>query len=115
MANIGFIGLGNMGGGMAANLAKAGHAVKAFDLSPEAVARAVEAGCKAAENLEDAVASADVIVSMLPAGKHVRMVYAEAGGVFHFAKKGALMIDCSTIDVDSARAVISTALTVGSR
>ena len=113
MANIGFIGLGNMGGGMAANLAKAGHAVKAFDLSPEAVARAVEAGCAAAESLEDAVASADVIVSMLPAGKHVRMVYAEAGGVFHFAKPDTLMIDCSTIDVDSARAVISTAIDRG--
>ncbi|MEP6344082.1 MAG: 3-hydroxyisobutyrate dehydrogenase [Maricaulaceae bacterium] len=113
MANIGFIGLGNMGGGMAANLAKAGHAVKAFDLSPEAVARAVEAGCAAAENLEDAVASADVIVSMLPAGKHVRMVYAEVGGVFHFAKPDTLMIDCSTIDVDSARAVISTAIDRG--
>ena len=113
MAKIGFIGLGNMGGGMAANLAKAGHEVMAFDLSPEAVAKAVEGGCRAADSLEDAVTSADVIVSMLPAGKHVRMVYAEAGGVFHFADKGTLMIDCSTIDVDSARAVISTAIDRG--
>ena len=113
MTQIGFIGLGNMGGGMAANLAKAGHDVRAFDLSPDAVASAVKNGCKAAGSLEEAISGADVIVSMLPAGKHVRMVYAEAGGVFHFAKKGALMIDCSTIDVDSARAVISTAIDRG--
>jgi len=110
MSKIGFIGLGNMGGGMAVNLAKAGHEVMAFDLSPEAVAKAVEGGCRAADSLEAAVSGADVIVSMLPAGKHVRMVYAEPGGVFGFAQKGALMIDCSTIDVDSARAVISTAI-----
>ena len=113
MAKIGFIGLGNMGGGMAVNLAKAGHEVMAFDLSPEAVAKAVDGGCHAAETLESAVSGAEVIVSMLPAGKHVRMVYAEPGGVFHFADKGALMIDCSTIDVDSARAVISTAIDRG--
>ncbi len=113
MTKIGFIGLGNMGGGMAVNLAKAGHEVTAFDLSPEAVAKAVEGGCRAADNLEAAVSGADVIVSMLPAGKHVRMVYAKPGGVFGFAQKGALMIDCSTIDVDSARAVISTAIDRG--
>ena len=113
MTQIGFIGLGNMGGGMAANLAKAGHDVRAFDLSSDAVALAVEKGCAAAKTLEDAVSESDVIVSMLPAGKHVRMVYAEGAGVFHFAKKGALMIDCSTIDVDSARAVISTAIDRG--
>jgi len=113
MTKIGFIGLGNMGGGMAVNLAKAGHEVKAFDLAPEAIANAVEGGCEAAESLELAVSGADVIVSMLPAGKHVRMVYAQPGGVFSLAKKGALMIDCSTIDVDSARAVISTAIDKG--
>lgn len=113
MTKIGFIGLGNMGGGMAVNLAKAGHEVMAFDLSPEAVAKAVEGGCRAADSLEASVSGADVIVSMLPAGKHVRMVYAEPGGVFGFAQKGALMIDCSTIDVDSARAVISTAIDRG--
>ena len=113
MTQIGFIGLGNMGSGMAANLAKAGHDVRAFDLSPDAVASAVEKGCIAADTLEAAVSGADVIISMLPAGKHVRMVYGESGGVFHFAQKGALMIDCSTIDVDSARAVISTAIDRG--
>ena len=113
MTKIAFIGLGNMGGGMAANLVKAGHEVRAFDLSDAAVAKAVSAGCRAAKTLEAAVSGADVIVSMLPAGKHVRMVYGEAGGVFQFASKGALMIDCSTIDVNSARAVISTAIDRG--
>jgi len=113
MTKIAFIGLGNMGGGMAANLAKAGNEVRAFDLSDTAVAKAVDAGCIAATTLEAAVGGVDVIVSMLPAGKHVRMVYGEAGGVFQFADKGALMIDCSTIDVDSARAVISTAIDRG--
>lgn len=102
---IAFIGLGNMGGGMAANLAKH-HDVRAFDLSDEAVAKAVEAGCTKAETVEVAVSGADAIVTMLPAGAHVRAVYAE---VFDHADTGALMIDCSTVDVDSARTVIGQA------
>ena len=69
MTKIGFIGLGNMGGPMAANLAKAGHDVAATDLSKEALARAVEAGCSAADSAADAVKDADVVVSMLPAGR----------------------------------------------
>ena len=107
MTAIAFIGLGNMGGPMAANLVKAGHAVAAFDLSPPAVARAVEAGCAAATTIADAVRDADVVVSMLPAGRHVKAAYTEDGGVFAHARKGALLIDSSTIDVETARAVIA--------
>lgn len=109
MAKIGFIGLGNMGGGMALNLVKAGHEVRAFDLSAEARARIAAGGGVDAPTLEGAVTGADIIVSMLPAGKHVRSVYGDPGGVFDHAEDGALFLDCSTIDVDSARAVIAQA------
>src|SRR3546814_2547250 len=77
MATIAFIGLGNMGGGMAANLAKAGHRVLAFDLSEPALAKAVEAGCERAASALTAVSAADAVVTMLPAGKHVRAVYGD--------------------------------------
>lgn len=110
---IGFIGLGNMGGPMAANLAKAGHEVIATDLSIGAIDRAVEAGCKRGESIAAAVKDADAVVSMLPAGAHVRSVYAEDYGVIANAKEGALFIDSSTIDVDSARAVIAAATDKG--
>jgi len=113
MTQIAFIGLGNMGIGMASNLAKAGHEVRALDLSDEAMAKAVEAGCQKAENTKDAVAGADVVVTMLPAGKHVKAVYAGADGVFAHAKAGALFIDSSTIDVIEAREVIKAAVTKG--
>jgi 3-hydroxyisobutyrate dehydrogenase len=108
-----FIGLGAMGGGMAANQAKAGHEVAAFDLSAEALARAVSTGCRAAGSVEAAVADADVVITMLPAGPHVRAVYAEA--VLPHAPKTALLIDCSTIDVESARAVAGQARAAGFR
>jgi 3-hydroxyisobutyrate dehydrogenase len=103
MAKIGFIGVGNMGGGMSANLAKKGHQVRAFDLSDAALARAVEAGCGRAASAADAVADAEVVVTMLPAGRHVRTVYAD--DILPAAPKSALLIDCSTIDVASAKAV----------
>ena len=74
MVRIGFIGLGNMGGGMAANLAKAGHDVRAFDLSEDALARARQAGCTPAGSAAEAASEAEVVVTMLPAGKHVRSV-----------------------------------------
>ena len=109
MTKIAFIGLGNMGLGMAANLAKAGYAVKALDISKDAIAKAVDAGCEAAENAKDAVSEADVVVTMLPAGAHVRLVYTGEDGVFIHAKDKALFIDCSTIDVAMARDVISQA------
>jgi len=112
MTNIGFIGLGNMGGPMAANLAKAGHDVIATDLSIGAIDRAVEAGCRRGETIADAVKDADIVVTMLPAGAHVRSVYTEGYGVIANAKEGALFIDSSTIDVGSARAM-SEAATIG--
>lgn len=113
MTKIAFIGLGNMGGPMAANLVKAGHEVIATDLSIGAIERAVEAGCRRGDSVADAVRDADAVVSMLPAGSHVRSVYTEGYGVIANAKDGALFIDSSTIDVDSARAVISAATEKG--
>lgn len=113
MTKIGFIGLGNMGGPMAANLAKAGHDVTATDLSIGAIDKAVEAGCKRGDTVADAVKSADVVVTMLPAGAHVRSVYTQSYGVIANAKPGALLIDSSTIDVDSARAVTKAAADKG--
>lgn len=98
---IAFIGLGNMGGGMAANLAKAGHDVRAFDLSAEALDRAEAAGCTRAASAAGAVGGADAVVTMLPAGKHVAAVY--EADVFGSAAPGTLLIDCSTIDVATAR------------
>ncbi len=103
MAKIAFIGLGHMGGGMAPNLAKAGHEVRAFDLSEEALARAIEQGCGRAGSTEEAVADADVVVTMLPAAKHVLDVYRSQ--VLGKAPTSALLIDCSTIDVASARSI----------
>jgi 3-hydroxyisobutyrate dehydrogenase len=113
MSRIAFIGLGNMGGGMAANLAKAGHQVTAFDLSQAALDRAAERGCKPVGSVAEAVADAEAVVTMLPAGQHVRSVYAEQ--LIPNAPKGALLIDCSTIDVDSARAVAKLAVEAGFR
>ena len=103
MARIAFIGLGHMGGGMAPNLAKAGHDVRAFDLVPEAVQKAESGGCTAASSAADAVKDAEVVITMLPAAKHVRAVFNE--DVAPNAKPGTLLIDCSTIDVASAREV----------
>jgi len=103
MAKIAFIGLGHMGGGMAPNLAKAGHEVRAFDLVPEAVRHAAEGGCATASSAADAVKDADVVITMLPASRHVRAVYHD--DVAPNAKSGTLLIDCSTIDVQSAREV----------
>ena len=111
MAKIAFIGLGHMGGGMAPNLAKAGHEVRAFDLSEEALARAVEQGCGRAGSTEEAVADADAVVTMLPAAQHVLAVYREQ--VLGKAPASALLIDCSTIDVASARTVAGEAAAQG--
>jgi 3-hydroxyisobutyrate dehydrogenase len=103
MARVAFIGLGNMGGGMAANLAKAGHEVRAFDLSEAALAKAEERGCSRAADAATAVQEADTVITMLPAGKHVAEVYRSS--VFGQAPTSAILIDCSTIDVDTARVV----------
>jgi 3-hydroxyisobutyrate dehydrogenase len=113
MTRIAFIGLGNMGGGMAANQVKAGHEVQAFDLAQAALDHAQEAGCSPAASTAEAVKDADVIITMLPAGPHVRGVYAK--DIFPNAPKSALLIDCSTIDVQSARDVAAEAKAQGFR
>lgn len=100
MTSIAFIGLGNMGGPMAANLSKAQHKVVGFDLTSECCAAASDNGISIASSVGEAVADADVIITMLPAGKHVLGVMSE---VVPAAKRGALVIDCSTIDVESSR------------
>lgn len=109
MSSIGFIGVGNMGGPMARNLLKAGHSLKAFDLSADAVAAVVDAGGSAAASAREAASDVDVVVSMLPAGAHVRAVYLGDEGILAAAAPGTLFIDSSTIDVASARAVASAA------
>lgn len=114
MAKIGFIGLGNMGGPMAANLVKAGHNVTGFDLSPAALDALKAAGGTPAASASDALKGAEVVISMLPAGQHVRQVYLNQGGVIDVVKDARpLLIDCSTIDVDSARAVTAAAEEAG--
>jgi len=111
MAKIAFIGLGHMGGGMAPNLAKAGHEVRAFDLSEEALSAAVEKGCSRAASTEEAVKDAQVVVTMLPAANHVLGVYRDQ--VLGKAPTSALLIDCSTIDVASARSIEEEAAGLG--
>jgi 3-hydroxyisobutyrate dehydrogenase len=113
VTRIAFIGLGNMGGGMAANQAKAGHAVVAYDLSADALKRAAGAGCRPAGSVAEAVADAEAVITMLPAGPHVRAVYGD--DILPNAHPKALLIDCSTIDVDSARAVAEQAKARGFR
>ncbi len=102
---IAFIGLGNMGGGMAANLVKAGHEVCAFDLSEAALAAAREAGCQTFATAREACEGAEAVVSMLPNGAIVKQVYWD--DVIGHAPEGAILLDCSTIDVATAREVIS--------
>jgi 3-hydroxyisobutyrate dehydrogenase len=108
---IAFIGLGNMGGGMAANLVKAGHRVNAFDLSADALARAQENGCAMFTSVRDAVDGVDAVVSMLPNGKIVDSVF--ENDVLGHAPTGAILLDCSTIDVDTARKVTADAVAAG--
>ena len=108
---IAFIGLGNMGGGMAANLVKAGYAVHAFDLSGEALARAEANGCAVFTDVKAAVAGAEAVVSMLPNGAIVDGVYGDS--VIGHAPAGALFLDCSTIDVATARKVTAAAESAG--
>jgi 3-hydroxyisobutyrate dehydrogenase len=105
MAAIGFIGLGNMGGPMAANLVHAGHQVSGFDPSSAAQEQARAHGVQVVATIAEAVRDVQTVVTMLPAGGQVREVYTGAGGVLESAPAQCLLIDCSTIDVDSARAV----------
>ena len=110
---IAFIGLGNMGGPMAANLVKAGHQVAGFDVMADNLKAAGEKGVSAAASAAEAVAGAEAVITMLPAGQHVREVYMGEGGVIEAAKPGCLLIDSSTIDVASARAAHEAAEAAG--
>lgn len=107
MSTIAFIGLGNMGGPMAVNLVKAGHAVRGHDLSASAMAEAASRGVHTVPDAVQALARAEAVVTMLPAGPQVRALYLDT--VLAAARPGALLIDCSTIDVETARAVADTA------
>src|SRR5438477_202014 len=109
MAQIGFIGLGNMGLPMAQNLLKAGHRVTGFDLIAAAVEKLSAAGGVTATTLDIACVAAEVIITMLPSGKEVRDVYSERRGVLAAAEQGTLLIDCSTTDVDTPRVIAAAA------
>lgn len=102
MATVGFIGLGNMGGPMASNLAKAGHKVKAFDLSEEALKAIVADGAQAAKTAAEAIDGVEFVVSMLPADRHVKGVYLGDDGLINKLNKDQLVIDCSTISSETA-------------
>src|SRR5437773_6102242 len=108
MARIGFIGLGNMGLPMSLNLRKAGHSVAGFDVSAAAIEKLVAGGGTAAAGTKAAATDVDAVITMLPSGSEVREVYLQAG-VLNAVKPGTLLIDCSTIDVDSARLVFAAA------
>ncbi|PCJ71479.1 MAG: 3-hydroxyisobutyrate dehydrogenase [Rhodobiaceae bacterium] len=113
MAKIGFIGLGNMGGPMVQNLIKAGHDLVVFDLSADAIKKATDAGAASATNAADVARGAEIVVTMLPAGSHVSSVYLGDQGLLAVAAKGTVFIDSSTIDVETARAVVSEAEQAG--
>lgn len=115
MATIGWIGLGNMGGPMTANLVRAGHTVQGFDLSADAVAAAVAEGVTAVEGIAGAVQGADVVFTMLPKGDHARAVYLGEDGVLAHADTSTLLIDSSTIDIESAAALHGAAAERGFR
>lgn len=107
--NIGFIGLGHMGGPMAKNLVAAGHRVKVFDLVEEAVAPLVDAGAAASASAQDAATDIEVLISMLPASQHVESLYLGEQGVLETIDTSTLIIDCSTIAPETARTVAAVA------
>jgi 3-hydroxyisobutyrate dehydrogenase len=113
MATIGFIGLGNMGAPMAANLLKAGHQVTGYDVVPKSVTDLAGRGGRAAKSASEAAAAGEIVITMLPAGPQVRQVYLGADGVIARARRDSLLIDCSTIDVETARAVATAAAEAG--
>jgi 3-hydroxyisobutyrate dehydrogenase len=113
MAEIGFIGVGNMGGPMVRNLIAAGHAVTAFDVVETARASAKASGATIAGSAAEAAAVGDTVITMLPAGEQVRDVYLGDGGVIVAARSDALLVDCSTIDVETARVVNHAAADAG--
>ena len=113
MATIGFIGLGNMGGPMAANLLKAGHQVTGFDIVTDLAQGLAAKGGRVAGSVAEAAASGELVITMLPAAAQVRSVYLGDQGVLSKASKTALLIDCSTIDVETARGVSTAAAEAG--
>ncbi|MEE2688172.1 MAG: 3-hydroxyisobutyrate dehydrogenase [Pseudomonadota bacterium] len=113
MAKIGFIGVGNMGGPMAQNLIEAGHDLKAFDIVGQTLSRVVNAGAAQASSPADAASGVDAVVTMLPAGQHVSEVYTKSGEVLANADEGTLVIDSSTIDVATSRAMHEAAKEAG--
>jgi 3-hydroxyisobutyrate dehydrogenase len=113
MTTIGFIGLGNMGQPMARNLVNAGHRVKGFDLVEQAVGAFVDNGGLRAASVAEAASDVEVVITMLPAGEHVRGVYLEDDGILSSAARDTLLIDCSTIDVKTAREVSEAAAEAG--
>jgi 3-hydroxyisobutyrate dehydrogenase len=115
MAVVGWIGLGNMGGSMSANLAQAGHEVRGFVLIPAAVAAAEAGGVRPVKSIEEAVNGADVVFTMLPKGEHAKAVYLGAGGVLAHAGTSTLLVDSSTIDIASAQQLHDAAAAAGFR
>lgn len=115
MSTIGWVGLGNMGRPMTANLVKAGHTVNGFDLVPEAVEAAAKSGVNPVSSIAEAVAGADIVFTMLPKGEHARTAYLEPDGVLANADQKTLLIDSSTIDFDSARVLHAEAAKAGFR
>ena len=115
MAAIGWIGLGNMGGPMTANLVRAGHEVRGFDLNPQVLATAAANGVTPASSIADAVFGAEVVFTMLPRGEHAITVYMGEGGVLASVNPGTLLVDSSTIDVESARKLHDAAAKAGFR
>ncbi|MEO8716126.1 MAG: 3-hydroxyisobutyrate dehydrogenase [Acetobacteraceae bacterium] len=116
MARIGFIGLGNMGAPMAANLLKAGHQIVGFDLSTPALQALADAGGQVAGSAAEAAHGAEFVITMLPAGEHVRGIWLHQGGLIEAISASGqtpLLIDCSTIDVESSRAVEEAARAAG--
>ena len=113
MSKVAFIGLGNMGGPMARNLMAAGHAVTVFDLSEPAMAELVAAGAGSADSARAASEGAEVVITMLPAGKHVAQVYMGEEGLLAVLPKGTLALDASTIDSETAQTVGAAAAEAG--
>ncbi len=113
MTSIAFIGLGNMGAPMCRHLIQAGHSVSGFDQSIEKRAAIAQLGGQPADTLQQAVGAAECVITMLPTGRHVREVYEGPGGVLESVAPGVLLIDSSTIDVESAKAVSAAAAAAG--
>jgi len=115
MSVVAWIGLGNMGGPMSANMVAAGHEVRGFDLNPDALATAAQTGVSAAGSIAEAVAGADVVFTMLPKGEHARAVYFGDDGVLACTDTSTLLVDSSTIDMETAQSLHDAAAAAGFR